>query len=51
MEPYDFESSDRLPKSDLVLLPVVGLACALWLSLTPLLAPIMALAALARRRT
>ena len=50
MEPYDFESSDRLPKSDLMLLPVVGLACALWLSLTPLLAPLFAIAAFLRRR-
>ena len=50
MEPYDFESSDRLPKSDVLLLPVVGLACALWLSLTPLLAPVVTLASLLRRR-
>ena len=50
MEPYDFESSDRLPKSDVLLLPVVGLACALWLSLTPLLAPVVALASFLRRR-
>ena len=51
MEPYDFESSDRLPASDLFLLPVVGLACALWLSLAPLLSPLMALAALLRKRS
>ena len=50
MEPYDFESSDRLPKSDMLLLPVVGIACALWLGLMPLVAPLAALAALIRRR-
>jgi hypothetical protein len=50
MEPYDFESTNDLPKGDVALLPVVGLLCALWLSLTQLLAPFMALAALVRRR-
>ena len=51
MEPYDFESSERMPRSDMLLLPVVGLVCALWLWLTPLVAPFVALASLARRRT
>ena len=50
MEPYDFEASNQLPKADVWLLPVVGLACALWLSLTPLLAPLLAVAAFLRRR-
>ena len=50
MEPYDFESSNRLSKGDVLLLPVVGLVCALWLSLTPLLAPFVALASLLRRK-
>jgi hypothetical protein len=50
MEPYDFESSERLPKSDVLLLPLVGLACALWLGITPLLAPFFALATFVRRR-
>ena len=50
MEPYDFESSERLPKGDLLLLPVVGLVCALWLWLTPFAAPLVALAALLRRK-
>ena len=50
MEPYDFESSNHLPKGDVLLLPVVGLACALWLSVTPLLAPLFAIASFIRRR-
>ena len=44
MEPYDFESREQLTKHDALMLPLVGLACALWLSVGPVVASLVALA-------